>query len=404
MPPGFRASLGLSFVTVLALSLVTAPPMEGQEWTLDLYGGHVAYDLATTNLAETSALVGVRYRDPDRRWLYLSSGIPFGSDDSLWGAAGLGSRLATDAGSLELGSLELGSIELGADLSGQGFVYRDPTTSSVGTGGVVDVRPLAALVGDRTRFEVRSGWVGYGSTIESLSVSRGVLDSDASLYLSPLSALVLSGTVRHVRADEGSYTFGGGRITLQAGPVRFWGSAGGWTSDAIPTTEWGAGVSYRVDPAGRTLLSASIREDASDPVYWNSPRQRWSIGVSRTLGGGDRASALPGSDRPGSEPLEVGPDIADGRVRIRIPKDAVSAFRGSGSDTRDPPSIAGEFTGWEPVPMEDDGDHWSATFQLEPGVYRYAFRSPDGEWFVPESVPGRRPDGFGGYVAVLVVS
>ena len=45
-----------------------------------------------------------------------------------------------------------------------------------------------------------------------------------------------------------------------------------------------------------------------------------------------------------------------------------------------------------------------AVFELEPGVYRYSFRSESGEWFVPESTPGRRPDGMGGFVAVLVVS
>lgn len=363
--------------------------MEAQEWTLDLYGGHVAYDLATSNLGETGALVGIRYRDPARRWLYLSSGIPFGSDDSLWGAAGLGTRLATD----------VGSFEIGADLAGQGFVYRDPTTSAVGTGGVLDVRPLAAFVSDRARIELRSGWVGYGSGIESVSVSRGVHDSDLGVYLAPVPSVTLGGTVRHVRAEEGDYTFGGGRVGIRTGPVRLWGSLGAWTDDALPTTEWGVGVSYRFDPAGRTVLAASVREDATDPLYWNSPRERWSVGISRTLGGGSPATALPGSD-----PSTLAPEITDGRVRIRIPKSAVSSTTSASDAAAAPPAIAGDFTDWEPVPLEDDGDHWSAVFQLEPGVYRYSFRSPDGDWFVPESVAGRRPDGFGGYVAVLVVS
>jgi hypothetical protein len=40
---------------------------------------------------------------------------------------------------------------------------------------------------------------------------------------------------------------------------------------------------------------------------------------------------------------------------------------------------------------------------LDPGIYHYAFRTAGGEWFVPESTPGRRDDGFDGFVAILVV-
>jgi hypothetical protein len=40
---------------------------------------------------------------------------------------------------------------------------------------------------------------------------------------------------------------------------------------------------------------------------------------------------------------------------------------------------------------------------LAAGVYQYAFRSATGEWFVPTSIAGRRDDGMGGHVAVLVV-
>ncbi|HEY8485417.1 MAG TPA: hypothetical protein VIL13_12465 [Longimicrobiales bacterium] len=41
--------------------------------------------------------------------------------------------------------------------------------------------------------------------------------------------------------------------------------------------------------------------------------------------------------------------------------------------------------------------------KVAPGVYHYAFVTADGKWFVPESVPGRKDDGMGGHVAVLVV-
>ena len=84
----------------------------------------------------------------------------------------------------------------------------------------------------------------------------------------------------------------------------------------------------------------------------------------------------------------------DGRAVVALPARAAKGR----------PSIAGDFTGWKPVPMQRDGSRWTYTAKLEPGTYHYAFVGEDGTWFVPESVPGRQDDGMGGHVAVLVVS
>ena len=67
-------------------------------------------------------------------------------------------------------------------------------------------------------------------------------------------------------------------------------------------------------------------------------------------------------------------------------------------------SIAGDFNGWQPAEMQREGGEWIIRLALAPGVYHYAFRSVNGDWFVPPSAPGRRDDGMGGHVAVLVVS
>ena len=56
------------------------------------------------------------------------------------------------------------------------------------------------------------------------------------------------------------------------------------------------------------------------------------------------------------------------------------------------------------VPMRREGDAWVLRVPLAAGVYSYAFRSASGQWFVPTSIGTRRSDGFGGYVAILVVS
>lgn len=369
----------LSLILALALGAFAPCRAAAQGWTLDVYGGRVAYDLATSTSGENGAVLGVRYRDADTGWLYVSSGVPFGSDDSTWGAAGLGTRLSGDTG----------PVELGVDLGARGYLYRDPVLASVGSGGLLGVRPLLGIGDRRASLQVRSGWVQYGSSFSGTSLSRGVHDSDLTLRLSLGSRARVSGTVRHVRADEDAYSFGGGRLAVGAGRFTGWTSVGAWTSEALPTVEWGVGASVRLDEGGRATLGVSMRQEASDPVYWNAPRQRWTVGVSYGLGG--RSHSRAESRRALAT---VAPEITAGRVTIRIPVDG----------SRAAPSIAGDFTGWMPVPMDRVGKHWKATFEVEPGVYQYAFRSPSGEWYVPESIPSRRPDGMGGHVALLVVS
>ena len=67
-------------------------------------------------------------------------------------------------------------------------------------------------------------------------------------------------------------------------------------------------------------------------------------------------------------------------------------------------SIAGDFNNWQPAPMQRENGEWVVRLSLAPGVYHYAFRSANGDWFVPPSAAGRRDDGMGGHVAVMVVS
>jgi hypothetical protein len=84
---------------------------------------------------------------------------------------------------------------------------------------------------------------------------------------------------------------------------------------------------------------------------------------------------------------------AGGRATTRLPV----------SESATAPRIAGDFNKWQPQPMARNGKDWTFTVAVAPGVYNYAFVNDKGEWFVPASVPGRRNDGMGGHVAVLVV-
>ena len=67
------------------------------------------------------------------------------------------------------------------------------------------------------------------------------------------------------------------------------------------------------------------------------------------------------------------------------------------------PFIAGDFTDWKPLPMQRYRKEWRFIVSIPRGVYRFAFRSGDGRWFVPPGFPNRSDDHMGGWVAVLVV-
>ena len=67
-------------------------------------------------------------------------------------------------------------------------------------------------------------------------------------------------------------------------------------------------------------------------------------------------------------------------------------------------SVGGDFNDWRSMPMHREGDEWVIRLPITPGVYNFAFRSGNGQWFVPPSILSRRDDGMGGYVGVLVVS
>ena len=132
----------------------------------------------------------------------------------------------------------------------------------------------------------------------------------------------------------------------------------------------------------RTTLWGNVREEAPDPLYWNPTRRTWSIGLTQRLG---RVPA----------PLVPTPRAPEGTVVIRL----ATADAPAGSV-----AIAGDFNNWQPAPMQREGEEWVVRLTLAAGVYHYAFRSGRDSWFVPPSTAGRRADGMGGYLAVLVVN
>jgi hypothetical protein len=165
--------------------------------------------------------------------------------------------------------------------------------------------------------------------------------------------------------------------------MSFWGSAGEWISgvDTISGGKdaWTVGAALGV--TDRTSITAGARHDSYDPLYLNPPLTSWSVGVSVLLGRTFRKVA------------PVPSKYENGVATIRLAR----------SKTQSAPRIAGDFNQWKPEPMERDGDSWTYSVKLSPGVYNYSFVDANGTWYVPEGTPGRKDDGMGGHVAVLVV-
>jgi hypothetical protein len=148
---------------------------------------------------------------------------------------------------------------------------------------------------------------------------------------------------------------------------------------ALDDVTWNAATGYQMTP--RINVWASVRQEARDPLYWNPSRRIWNVGLTTRLG---RSGVL----------RHTIPTASPGRLEIRVPVSDAPTSR---------LWIAGSFNEWQPTPMRREGDSWVIQIRLAAGVYQFAFRTDSGTWFVPPSLPGRRSDGFGGHVAVLVV-
>lgn len=370
MKPPHLAHAGPAALLALGL-LCGAGGARAQAWTLDASAGQTVHEALPGSTSSLGASLGLRLDGP--RWLYLTGGLPFDSSGLPWGAVGAGGRLAS-AGT---------SVALGIDAGAHAYGYRDPVTEAGGGGATLEAMPLLAAAGGPARLELRSGVVHHARTFSGETAWRTVHQSDARVSFGSAGLLVV-GEGRYVRAAEGGYPYAGAAVEAALERGVLWGYAGKWLADGIETPAWGAGA--RLHVAGPLEVYAAFQQETNDPLYFNAPRRSWSVGVSRRLGRIPSAASAP-------VPAPLAPEVRAGRVTFRVPADA--------SD--DPPALGGDFTRWEPVPMAREGGFWTVTLPVGSGVHRYAFRRAGGEWFVPESAPGRTDDGFGGVSATLVV-
>ena len=391
MRPRIRmATRLLAVLTVVAG--VGGGPAYAQRWYFETQAGRVRPDFAPVDEPEgflsglRNVMVGTRYEHGPGGFR-VSAGIPTRSDEPLWGALGGWHRFTP---------LELESWFAGVDLAGNGYLVRergtgpgsslplpgDPVPSPGARGHALAGQVLPVVGYQRARFQVqaRSGMSFYSSRLGSTERDNRVWLSDAQSMASPFSWLALGPVVRHYRTSQDAHTYAGGNGVVRFGVARAWAEAGRWLDPGGSDIPWAAGGSVRLHP--RMAVNVSRRRETFDPLYLRQPQTSWSVGLSIQIGGPlNTTRAVPVAAFEG------------GRVTIRL----------AARDSSSIPRIAGDFNDWQPQVMLRTGDHWAFTASVAPGVYNYAFVNEEGEWFVPESAPGRRADGMGGYVAVLVV-
>lgn len=364
-PSGSLLSVVVSFLLLAVFPAGVRAQTSG--WVVDIAAGRAVHDPVSSSIGTNNLSLGLRYGGRVG-WLYLSGGTPFSSEGVHWGAAGLGGRVTAGEGVMSVG------IDLGA----HGYTFSDTEGLVSGSGATLEALPLLLVQRGNVLAEIRSGVVQYHSRAADTSFARTAHDSGIRLTLAG-EAFTVAGEGRLLRVPEGDFPYAGGTAQFVYGRATAWGFMGRWLDDAIPTLAIGGGASVRV--TDRVDVHASWQQEPNDPLYWNAPQRTWSVRLSRSFG----TTALPAPILPRSE---------DGRITIRIPVDVSPSAA---------PSVLGDFTGWEPVPMVRSGEFWTVDLPVAPGTYYYGFKHADGTWFVPSSLPNQVDDGMGSTSAILVV-
>ena len=68
-------------------------------------------------------------------------------------------------------------------------------------------------------------------------------------------------------------------------------------------------------------------------------------------------------------------------------------------------AVAGEFTDWQPMPMNaaGSGGYWEINLEVPAGEYRFVYIADGKKRFIDPTVPAREQDDFGGENGILVV-
>ena len=267
-----RITIAATLVVVL-LALCDNTAARAQGWAVDVSAGRFVYDPVSADVGTSNLLGSLRYDSRLGIWVYGAGAIPAGSDGTFWGAAGTGGRVMFFVP-------QGGGGSLGADVGAHAFSFRDRVVDQAGTGGTLEALTFARLaLGGSGFIEGHGGWRGQTLSFAGIRENRQVFETGARGGYG--GALRIEGDARWVYASEGMYPFVGATVTYTGPRVDVWGQTGKWLAADLDQRVWslGSGVNLGV----RTSVWGSVRQEAPDPLYWNSSRRTWTIARCWTI-------------------------------------------------------------------------------------------------------------------------
>ena len=346
-------------------------------------GGSRAFAPSGTDLAAATYFTAGLQAD---RWTASGSGVFAGifggmATDSVggdWGSFVLGGEAAAGAG---------GPVELSLSATVYGFAVGEPFVYQALTVVArpevrIPVGPAAIVLygeggkgsskiefrrGDRARAFTQDLWhYGAGPELQILlgrslaSASFGVLETETGTYRRGELQLLTAAT-------SGSRV----QVTLSVWDTPLGTETTGTVVVTVPLggPNWFAQlVGGRTDP---------------DPLVRSEPGGQGGVVIGRRL-------------------VRFTPSTATPVVALRaVPGGTAAGFRLEDSGAQRV-EVLGDFSGWEPQAMVQDGGAWVLEIPLAAGTYHFGFLVDD-EWFVPEGAPGRVSDDWGQMNATIVV-
>lgn len=350
------------FMAVLQALGFSAPGWT-QSVTVEVAAGQATYEPLGSAVRSDDISLGISSeRGPF--WGYLSAGTGLSDARSLWGAGGISGMIVSPV-----------ALEPGLALAAQAYTYSD--TATTGTGATLSALPGIGASRGPVAARLQSGLVLHSDWYGDTTVTRRGHDTQLHL-LAARGAIAGSLEGRLLRIAGGEYPYAGIAVEASRNSAALWAEAGQWIADGFGTPRLGIGASVRL-PNG-VQLGGGWEQEPVDPLYFNPPQRGWNVRISRSFGGGNALASW--TER-----------AADGRTTIRFPQ----------SYSATAPSILGDFTEWQPVPMRPEGSFWSVTLDIPPGTYYYGFNDAGGTWFIPPAFPQQIDDGMGGRTALIVV-
>jgi hypothetical protein len=182
----------------------------------------------------------------------------------------------------------------------------------------------------------------------------------------------------------GVFGSGGGRLVFAGG----WGavelSADLWSTPL--GTEATGGLAF-VLPLSGWSLRGFVGRSEPDPLTLAEP----GSGSGGLIVGRSLYTRMPG--RPttlGHRVVSSQPTGARVRMSVEPPAGASRV------------EVLGDFTLWEAVPMQRDGERWTLDLDVGVGTHHFGYLV-DGEWYVPEGQESVVPDEWGRMTAILVI-